>query len=105
MRTRAFEQCALPNRVKFWRKVEVRGGNVLVFSRMFPPAPPVVDDEDATLAAIRRSMSVNCSGEKWDTVRTPSAAEAPGSADILTQQAEKKKIFERATQEQLATTA
>ena len=27
-------QCALPNRVKFWRKVEVRGGNVPVFSRM-----------------------------------------------------------------------
>ena len=24
-------QCALPNRVKFWRKVEVRGGNVPVF--------------------------------------------------------------------------
>ena len=34
MRTRACEQCALPNRVKFWRKVEVRGGNVPVFSRM-----------------------------------------------------------------------
>ena len=28
-------QCALPNRVKFWRKVEVRGGNVPVFSRMY----------------------------------------------------------------------
>ena len=32
MRTRACEQCALPNRVKFWRKVEVRDGNVPVFS-------------------------------------------------------------------------
>ena len=30
-------QCALPNRVKFWRKVEVRGGNVPVFSRMWAP--------------------------------------------------------------------
>ena len=27
-------QCALPNRVKFWRKVEVRGGNVPVQRRM-----------------------------------------------------------------------
>ena len=37
-----------------------------------PPAPPVVG---ATRAAIRRSMSASCSGEKWATSRTPSAAE------------------------------
>ena len=44
-----------------------------------PPAPAVVDDEDAT-RAIRRSMSINCLCEKWDTARTPSAAEPPEGA-------------------------
>ena len=57
-----------------------------------PPAPPV---EDATRAEIRQSMNVNCSGEKWATLRTPFAAEppeGPGSVDMLTRQAERKKI-------------
>ena len=60
-----------------------------------PPAPPVVDDEDATRAAIRQSMSVDCSvGREWATSGTPSAAEPP---DLDTTSREKENFRESHT--------